>query len=197
MASIEDKLRKKLYRAFCPDSMELDDYLLGLLIRERAASIGEHLKECPYCRNELAQMRAFREATGPDLERTLLDRIRILVARLVRAAGSGSAGLTLAPQGVRGNEAHALTYETEGMQVVLDIQPDPQRSDLRAIYGLLIGSDPAQQFQARLIGMDGPAVTAPVDEFGNFTFLQTVPGQRELTLLGPSVEIHIEELVIE
>jgi hypothetical protein len=195
MPNIEDNLTKKLFRALCPDSMELDDYQTGALPQARMDYIRDHLQECHYCRQEMEQTRAFLQATRPDLEWSLPERIRVLVARLVKA--SGGAGWTPALQGVRGHAEHVLTYETEGMQVILDVQADPERSDLRAIYGLLVGAEEGQQFEARLAGGSQPASPTALDEFGNFSFLSIAPGQYGLTLAGPAVTVQIEDLVIE
>jgi hypothetical protein len=195
MAGTEDTLRKALYRAFCPDSMELDDYQLGTLSAEREKTIREHLKECPHCRLEMEQTRTFLEATQPDIEWGLADRFRVLVARLVKA--SGGAGMVAALQGVRGNEERILTFEAGALQVILDVQTDPQRSDLRAIYGLLMGAEAGQTFHAVLAGERKPAASEKVDEIGNFTFQSIAPGQYTLSLAGPALNVRIEELVIE
>ncbi len=197
LAEQELRVKKKLFRAFCPDSMEIYDYVQGALPEERAALIRAHLQECPHCRREMAQTRTFLEATSPNLELSLAERVRNLVAHLVHTGGGEGGGWALAAQGVRGQAEHVLTYETEGMQIILDVQADPERTDLRVILGLLIGAEAAQKFQARMLGGSGPAVLAQVNEDGNFTFLSIAQGEYELALAGPEVTIHIEDLVIE
>lgn len=195
MASIENGLRRTLYRAFCPDSMELDDYLLGELSQKRKTFIRAHLKECPHCRRELEQMQAFIKETRPNLELNLVERARVLIARLVNS--SDISGLSPALQGVRGNEGEVLTYESEGMKVILDIQTDPERADLKIIIGVLVGAEEAENFQARLLQRGEQTGAATVDEFGNFELSSLLPGEYQLVLRGPGVEIRIEDLAIK
>jgi anti-sigma factor RsiW len=195
MANMEEGLRRTLYRAFCPDSMELDDYLLGELSRQRTAFIRTHLKECPHCRRELEQMQAFLKETRPNLELNLVERARVLIARLVKP--SDVSGLSPALQGVRGGEGKVLTYESEGMKVILDIQTDPERADLRIIIGVLVGAEEAGDFQAQLLQEDEQIGAAAVDKFGNFEFPSLTPGEYQLVLNGPGVEIRIEDLAVK
>lgn len=194
MANIEENLRRKLYRAFCPESMELDDYLTGELPKERSTMIRAHLKECPHCRRELDQMQAFLRETRPNLELNLIERVRVLVARL--ATSSDVAGLSPAMQGVRGREGQVISYETEGIKVILDVQVDPERADFRAIYGVLVGAEEALEFQAQLLQDNKLFGVVTVDPFGNFEFLSIAPGKYQLVLVGPGIEIQIEDLVI-
>lgn len=195
MASIEEGLRRALYRAFCPDSMELGDYLLGEPSPERKTFIRAHLKECPHCRRELEQMQAFINETRPDLELSLVERVRILVARLVES--SDISGLSPALQSVRGGEGEVLTYESEGMKVILDIQTDPERADLKIIIGVLVGAEEAGDFRAWLLQRGEQTGAATVDEFGNFELSSLLTGEYQLVLSGPGVEIRIEDLAVK
>lgn len=195
MASIEEGLKRTLYRAFCPDSMELDDYLLGKLSQERKTFIRAHLKECPHCRRELKQMQAFIEETRPNLELNLVERVRVLVARLVEA--SDISGLSPTLQSVRGGEGEVLTYESDGMKVILDIQADAERADLKIIYGVLVGAVKAGDFRAWLLQGGEQTGAATVDQFGNFEFPSLTPGEYELVLNGPGTEIRIKDLAVK
>jgi anti-sigma factor ChrR (cupin superfamily) len=66
MAKLENQLGKLLYRAFCPEPLELGEYQLGMLSSQQANKIQTHLAECPYCRAELAQLRSFLEELAND-----------------------------------------------------------------------------------------------------------------------------------
>ena len=182
-----------LYRAFCPESMELDDYLTGELSPEGKSMIRAHLKECPHCRRELEQMQAFLRETRPNLELNLIERVRVLVAHLAKSGDLP--GLALEIQGVRGREGQILTYEADGLKVILDVQNDPERADFRAIYGVLVGAEKAQEFQAQLLQNNELIRSIIVDSFGNFEYLSIAPGRYQIVLVGPGIEIRIEDLV--
>lgn len=53
LARLQQQLRTKLYRVFCPASDDLIDYHQGLLAAERHASVARHLAMCPHCAHEL------------------------------------------------------------------------------------------------------------------------------------------------
>ncbi len=203
MANTEDQLKKVLYRAFCPDSTELGEFFLGIIPREREAIIQSHLKECPHCTRELAQLKTFLQENSQEAELSLVERarqrVRILVAHLMDARSSP--GLSPATQGVRGQEEKVFSYDAEGYQVILDIQADNERPDRKAINGLVIGLETRQeeyrQLEARLMQEGELVSTAAVDEFGNFRLDSLVPGQYNLVLFGPGIEIHIESLTLE
>jgi hypothetical protein len=53
---LERELTRKLYRWDCPSSQTLGEYQLGLLDREHAAVIQEHLRACVLCSTELVAL---------------------------------------------------------------------------------------------------------------------------------------------
>lgn len=66
MAKFENQLSNVLYRAFCPDPLELGEFQLGMLSAQQANKIQIHLAECQYCRAELAQLKTFLEELAKD-----------------------------------------------------------------------------------------------------------------------------------
>jgi hypothetical protein len=53
MCDLQNRLRARLYRLFCPSSDMLRDYRLGLLTDEQHQVIAEHVALCPHCAAEL------------------------------------------------------------------------------------------------------------------------------------------------
>jgi hypothetical protein len=191
MSSIDKLLQSALYRAFCPDSITLGEYYLGILAEEQASQVRKHLRECPRCQQELNQLKSFARQHSRDIELSPLEHVRQLVARLVDT-GSFSA-LTPAFQGVRGSEAKILSYEADGYQIALDIQDDLEHPGRMAIYGLLLGLDP-QQFEVKLIEEGATIAKVKIDPYGNFWLESIPPGNYTLLLTGPVEEIRIEGL---
>ena len=66
MAKLENQLSNALYRAFCPEPLELGEFQLGMHSAQQANKIRIHLAECPYCRAELAQLISFLEELAKD-----------------------------------------------------------------------------------------------------------------------------------
>ena len=194
MDNIEKKLTAVLYRTTCPESVELGEYHLGQLAVERQTAVAEHLITCPHCARELAQLDAFLASVAPDLETSLVERVKVWIARLLPDPGLADA--TLRPAfAVRGREEGPLFYEAGDAQLSLEIQDDPARPGDKMLLGLLIGVE-VTNVEAHLWQEETRLATVPVNEIGNFLFPHLTAGRYKLILAGPDFEIHVEELVI-
>jgi hypothetical protein len=190
----------QLYRITCPDPTELGEYHLGVLPAEQAEPIAGHLVECPHCRREIAQLKDYlaelEPSLGLDLVDQVLDRVRVLVARLVSGGPLSQPALAPAFAGVRGEEQEPLLYQAQDVQVMLEIQEEADRPDHRTLLGLVVGLPTPQEFAAYLWAAEQLLATAPVDELGNFVLPDLIRGRYELMLSGPKTGIHIQDLDI-
>jgi hypothetical protein len=204
LARLQDCLTAQLYRFDCLSPIELGEYQLGTLPVEQMAAVTQHLAECPRCAQEVDQLGDYLADLAQDLELSPLERtkerVRVLVARLV-SGGLGDdlmrqPAMTPAYASVRGEEGEPLFYEADEIQVVLDVQGDPDQPDHKTILGLVIGLDDPASAEVHLWGADQHLATVPVDETGNFVFPNLAPGRYELILGGTEMEIHIQDLEI-
>lgn len=204
MTDFEKRLTAALYRVTCPDTAELGDYRLGItsgqqVAGSREAYIKEHLRECPYCSRELAQLDSFMAQVKPDLAYSTAERIKIWIARRMPDLSAGVGGPTpaFAFRGADDDQADAnrsLVFEAGDAQLMIEIQDEPGGTGRKRIIGLVIGIDP-DGVEARL-WLDGrPVAAVDVDDLGNFTFSNLDSAQYELILAGPGVEIHVQELL--
>jgi hypothetical protein len=99
---MDDRMRSILYRASCPSSLELGEYHLAVLSKERAAFIKKHLKECSHCSLELQQLKTFLADVKPDLEYSLADRIKVWVAERLPEISSGAPAPAFSLRGKKG-----------------------------------------------------------------------------------------------
>jgi anti-sigma factor RsiW len=143
LARFQDRLIAQLYRVTCPDSLELGEYHLGLLSRERMADVAQHLADCPLCRDEVAQLTDYLAELAPDLEVSPLERVKVWVAQLVNVAREmgrpGTPGLVPVYAGVRGEDERPLIYEAGNAQIAIEIQDDPEQPDRKMLLGLVTG----------------------------------------------------------
>lgn len=191
----EEVLQSALFRVSCPDTMDLSEYAAGLLPAGFRQDIQSHLAACPYCVQEVAQLKTYLAAVRPDLETNIFKRARVLVARLISsAAGPGSFGRQPA-FGVRGDAAGPLMYAADGVQLSLDVQDDPQQPGQKRILGLVIGVEPAG-WQAQLWSAGQLVGRAEIDELGNFTLAPPAAATYELIIHGGEVSVHIPELTV-
>jgi len=198
MTDFEKRLTVALFRATCPDTIELGEYHLGMLSEPRATFVEQHLGECPYCSREIAQLDAFLTQVKPDLEYSTAERIKIWIARRIPdfpdAVGAPAPAFAL--RGAAENEAggRSLVFEAGDAQLMIEIQDEPGETGRKTIVGLVIGIDPAG-VEARLWLEGRPVAAAAVDDLGNFTFSDLGPARYELILAGAGVEIHVQELL--
>ncbi len=106
---------ENFYRATCPDSLDLGEYLLGVLPQDERKMIERHVDDCPYCASELREMEAFNRADS------LIHRI---IARLIgRKREEDQLGWMLEFD-ERGSDEGTFVYEASGAQIAIDLQED-------------------------------------------------------------------------
>jgi hypothetical protein len=199
MTDIESKLSAALYRVTCPDAAELGEYRLGMTPSARADVIDQHLRDCPHCNRELAQLDTFMVQVKDDVAFSTAERFKIWIARRVPnvSAGRGSLAPAFSFRGVDDGEAdpdRSMVFEAGDAQLMIEIQDDPGAGGRKTLIGLVIGID-LDDLEAHL-WLDGQRVaTAQVDDLGNFALPNLATGNYELIVTGPDVEIHVQELL--
>src|SRR5215212_4771997 len=113
---LQNSLRKQLYRVTCPTSMELGDYHLKLLPDPQALIVAQHVRECPLCRREVAELENFLNDLAP--KAGVIETAKMLIARVIGEAN----GFTASSVALRGEVKGPLTLEADGIVIILDIQ---------------------------------------------------------------------------
>ena len=190
MTLFQNRMRARLYRSACPTSIELGDFHLGLLTDPEKMVIAQHVRQCPHCRHEIAELEVF--LAEPDVQPDLLDTAKVLFARLV-----GGSGSTPAFGALRGESKGPIMFEADGVVITLDVQPGSNSHV--SILGQLAADDQDQWTGAKveLQQAGAPQQTASVDDLGAFRFepVQTGSIKFSITSLGgvviqsPDIEI--------
>jgi anti-sigma factor RsiW len=209
LARFQDRLSTQLSPFECPPSIKLGEYHLGMLPRAQAADVGRHLKKCPDCAREIAQLQDFLERLNPEpatkfrdeVEVLFRDKVEVLVAQLVpRWSGSTPSGLPVrmaAGMSLRGEEQQGPhLYRVDDVEVAVEVQDDAERWGHKVVLGLITGRD-THAWMAQLWQAEQCVATAPVDDSGNFIMPGlALQGSYELTLSAPEVRVHIRDLTI-
>jgi hypothetical protein len=141
----QNRLKKQLYRVTCPTTMELGEYQLDLLSPPRKMAIAQHVRDCPLCRQEVASLEDFLRSLAP--ESNLLDEAKILITSLVGAQTQNGFAPVL-----RGEAKGPLTFEADGIVIVLDVQPaDEGRFDILG----QVAADNQDQWTGALMECEG------------------------------------------
>jgi hypothetical protein len=194
MAHFEDQMKQILYRRDCPSSVELGDYQLGMLPEGRMAFIRKHLAECPHCTREVEMLQSFLRDLQPDLEYSLEERIKVLIAE--RLSGLSTGGQAMPAFGLRGEAEDVHIYQVENVQISVHLERDPKREGHYSLFGLVTGIEP-EGVAAHLWRGGEEVGVAGLDELGNFIFSSVETGLYELMLSGPELEILIQNLTID
>lgn len=189
---LQNRLKKQLFRSACPTPMELGDYHLGLLPAPQALVIAQHLRECPLCRREVAELEEFLAESPP--QTNFLESAKVIIARLLgEQAGEPSFAA------LRGEAKGSMTFEADGIVIILDVQPSNEGKV--NILGQVAADDqdPWTGAKVELEQADSSRLTASMDDLGAFHFEDVSPGVIQITIKSlyslqvqiPNIEITI------
>jgi len=193
---LQNRWKEQLYRLTCPTPMELGDYHLGLLPAPQVLVVAQHLRECPLCRREVAELKDFLDDLAP--RDNLLGTAKVLIAWLAGGPGKQSKN-GFVPSGValRGEAKGPLIFEAEDIVITLDVQPNPNGQV--SIQGQVAADDQDQWTGAvvRVLQVDMPGLTTSLDDLGAFGFAEVRPGSIQLKITSPTgIEVQIPNIDI-
>jgi len=173
---LQSSLRKQSYRIDCPTPMELGDYHLGYLPDPQELVIARHLRECVLCSREVAILENFLSNLAPGTG--LLGAAKVFIARLVGAGTENSPAPAL-----RGEAKGPLTFEANGIVILLDIQPTHEGQT--SILGQVAADDQDQWTDAmvELRQANQSQFFTTVDDLGAFRFEGIGTGEQELRII--------------
>lgn len=202
LAALQKSLTARLYRLSCPSSLELGDYHFGLLPKLQAAAVSAHLRECPHCTLEIAQLQSYLGDPVLSSPESPLERFKVLIARLVGGPEEGrsypAGSLAPAFAALRGGAKGPITLEADGILILLDVQPGAGGG--AAVLGQVSAED-QDAWTGALVELSQAgrtSLTASVDDLGAFRFEGVLPGPTGLRITpeaGPVVTANIEILL--
>lgn len=191
LARMQNHLTSRLFRIECPESETLGEYLLGFLARTQSRAVEAHLRECPHCAGELAQLRDFLGAAVPESGSRAQEKIRTLVAWLVSGPGRGDQPSRLTPSfALRGQRESVAIYETENSRISMEVREDRDQPGKKAVIGLVTG--PANHsLEVKVRQGEVQIAASEVDEFGNFVISGLPSGTYDFEIIGSTEIIQI------
>jgi len=193
----QKSLTSRVYRATCPPPVELGQYHLRMLRAPQMLIVAQHVRECPHCAREVAQLEGFLSDLTP--QPGLFEPVKVLIARLFSGTepGQGSDGSLLDPAfaGLRGEGEEPFIYQAENVRIVIEVQDDVEQMGLKTLLGLVTGLE-KNEFTIQVSQGDEVIAATSVDEIGNFIISHLSPGHYKLILSGPNMEIHVQSLPV-
>jgi len=183
LARVHNLLTVRLYRITCPSSLELGEYHLRMLPASQMLIVSQHLRECPHCTREVTALQSYLNELTPTGESGVLEGIKILVARWVGENPESS--ISPAPSALRGEAKGPLTFEADGIVIILDIQPT---SEGRVSVLGQVAADDQDSWTNAVVEFrqaSAPPITASLDDLGAFRIEEARTGSTEITITSP------------
>jgi hypothetical protein len=180
LARVHNLLTAHLYRITCPTSLELGEYYLRMLSAPQMLVVAQHLHECPHCTHEVNALENYLNDLTPVGESGVLEGIKTLVARWV--GGNPESSLSPEPSALRGEAKGPLTFEADGIVIILDIQP---ASEGRVSVLGQVAADDQDRWTGAIVELrqvDAPPIHASLDDLGAFRFEEAHLGSTEITI---------------
>ena len=182
LARLQNGITARLYRITCPSPLELGEYHLQkyhirILPSPQMLVIAQHVRECPHCEAEVAQLENFLKDLTADVKPGLTP-VRVLIARLLGGSGEGAAPMPA----LRGEGKGPIILEAEGVVITLDVGPgaDGQVSILGQV-----AADEQDQWTNALVELqqaDIPPQTTSLDDLGAFRLEAVRPGAARIMI---------------
>lgn len=183
-----------LYRRDCPDSLVLGEYHLERLFAPKKKEIEKHLAYCIHCAKELAEIAAFVQDQGVEKPVKIFEQIEIIIAKFMGGNASPKTRLVGMP-GMRGGDTDKYQYEAGSSKIALKVNEDSETPGFQELSGIITGMEIAS-YRVSLWQAGVEMGRAELDEFGGFTISNLQPGEYQLIIHGPKVEIHVQSFVV-
>lgn len=180
MSHFDERMTARLYRITCPSPLELGEYHLNMSSPSQKLVIAAHLKICPHCSRELAQLESFLAEAEPSMESSLLQQARVIVARLLNPGPSESPVPALIA--LRGEAKGPITLQADGVLIVLEAQS--AKDGKTALNGQIAADQPEKWngAKAELRRAGKISSSAVIDELGAFRCEGVTAGRQELRI---------------
>ncbi len=180
------------YKSDCPDEDLLLAYQSGFMTRLEQKTIKQHLPDCSYCTQFVANLKIIDEQPDPLLTRILQTGKRMLASIFQPAQPQPALALL-------GDEQQQYIYQAEQYQIILTTSIPLRGSNLWEIEGHIIDkSNPQTEYEgcAFLLQNAKDVVSDKIDEFGFFALENINPGRYALHLELSNIIIPIEDFTI-
>jgi hypothetical protein len=218
---LEQSLIQKLYRWDCPPNQILGEFQLGLLGKERAASIQAHLSQCVLCAGEVTALASFladehmlveraavqassqnnhggaKQAVGrllEDLREQSAEHVRRIIAALVPPQPHLVHQRRVAPS------AWPRRYTAEDFSISLQVERSLSHNDTVQVIGFVTRKGAAlESLQGVTVVLSSASATymQAIDELGNFIFPSVRPATYTLELRLDMTTIVVEQLPVD
>lgn len=173
LADLDRQLLVSRYRVSCPSSEQLALWQADLLAAEEQLQVAAHVRDCPHCQRELADL----AAVDDDLLDALLERLQGVV-RWLEATLVSTAPL---PVGLRGLALPQRRYQADDLTIFVGSRTAPRgRQLIGRLYPHSTPRPSVEQIEVWLVRQGEAVSRQHTDELGHFVFSDLAPGRYDL-----------------
>jgi len=195
-ATLQNMLRKQLYRVLCPSSDQLLALQHGWLDSSQTAQFENHVSSCPHCAADMRLLIDAGAIPATALPTPLRSLRRVVAELMMPRAISPLASAYGALRGAANSGQYA--YRAENIQLMIDVERAVAHPGHMVLLGLLLPDDSIadrlNSTTASLLHNDTIISSTLLDELGNFVIEDIVPGDYSLSLRLPDREVVVEAL---
>lgn len=208
-------LLSELYRAQCPNGMQLALYCANALSIDETFTVDEHLRECLLCSAEVVDMRQENAHSMPFSEpaaHSVPQTLRRLIAQPVTQS------LGMAVREDPSTPEWPWQYHTEGFDISFQLSRTNDNQlkligffasatleQLKDLQGVVVDlyhapSPPATHPPAQVQPSEPSEqllLSTTVDDLGNFAFVPIQPGDYNIIIHVPGIELVVERLNVK
>lgn len=207
-------LLSTLYRAQCPTGMQIARYCANALPVDQIFHIDEHLRACPLCRVEVADIKREDANFVPHPERQSLPQAALqTLRRLIAQPVTQSLGMAVREDPI--TSSWPWQYQAEGFEIsfqllrtndnqlkLIGFFSDATLDQLKELQGTIVDlyKAPDAPSTAEALSTEAiqqPLLSATVDDLGNFDFTPVQLGVYSIIIHLSTVEIVIEGLNVK
>lgn len=189
---IDRLLLALFYRHSCPTPETLGDYYLGRLSPGQRLAVAQHLRYCPHCAEELSFY-----AEEEEMQDKEAGKLTAWLHRLVsRVRWAVPAPELLPTPAVRGTPYTQQAYQTEDVQVIIEVSPARAGYRRLDLMGQIQPAEAANHVELWDADKTAPIESQPVEEMGYFEFRKLSPGDYFLCLRAGETETWVGPVTV-
>jgi hypothetical protein len=193
----QKRLTSRLFRVECPSPMVLAEAKHGMLSDSKKLVVEQHIRQCPHCTGEAAQLDFFWQELDLPTKNTTVETVKALLIGGEAASTPGEMGFSSLAPALRGDAKEMMVFEAEGLVITLQIVSS---SDGQVSIQGQLASDNQDKWTGALVTIvqqDMPDRSTSLDEFGAFQFEQIRPGLVQFRIAAATrIEVQIQDVNI-
>ena len=185
----QKNLAGRLFRSTCPSTLTLGEYHLRMLPASQMLIVAQHVRECPHCARETAELNEYLSDFAQAPNEILPEKRKTIMARLIGGQTEpnlqGEHSLASAFATLRGESQGPIVLEADGIVILLGFAR--ASSGKVSIIGQL-AADHQEDWTGAAVELqqtDTTPLIASLDDLGAFTFEALHPSPIQITITSP------------